>query len=146
MKRSYSQLLIFVVYLLSGCGQEAKFERVPDSEVDSARLIFATEISKKILTAQKEGGFYKLNTDEAIPKMVEVLNETTQKQSYETIKSAFGEYQGLIFEYMMKPKDGSLFEVYRFEGKFNPKAKVEVRTVLDAEGKLAGFFVRPWIE
>jgi hypothetical protein len=44
----------------------------------------------------------------------------------------------------MKPTDGTLFEIYRFRGKFNPGAEVEVRTVLDADGKLAGFFVKPW--
>ena len=39
---------------------------------------------------------------------------------------------------------GPHYEIYRFKGNFDLNADVEIRTVLDAEGKLAGFFVKPW--
>lgn len=85
-----------------------------------------------------------MTEEEATPKMAEVLTESIQKSSYQQIKSAFGEYQGIGFHEMTKPTDGSLYEIYRFKGQFNQGANVEVRTVLDASGRLAGFFVRPW--
>lgn len=44
----------------------------------------------------------------------------------------------------LKPNDGTLLEIYRFKGKFSSSANIEVRTVLDGENKLAGFFVKKW--
>jgi hypothetical protein len=134
------------VALLLSCsaGCQSKFVKVGDSDINKARLVFATDLSKKILSAQKGGGFYNLSEVEASPEMKSALNESLQKKSYQQIKSAFGDYQDLTFDHLMKPTDGTLFEIYRFRGKFNPGADVEVRTVLDADGKLAGFFVKPW--
>ena len=134
--------LLFTI--LQACQSEPKFVRVDDSEVDQAHLEIATELSKAMLTAQKAGGYYKLTNKEATEAMVYGLSRSLQKRSYKQIKIAFGDYRDLHFDHMMRPTDGTLFEVYRFRGEFNPGAEVEVRTVLDANGRLAGFFVKPW--
>ncbi len=136
--------VVILALLLSSCRQESKFVWVDDSEIDPEKLAFVTELSKKMLDAQKAGGHYPLSKEEATPKMAEALDEQLQKKSYEQIRSAFGDYRNLEFHHMEKPKDGSLYEIYRFKGSFDPKANVEVRATLDANGKLAGFFVRPW--
>ena len=96
--------------------------------------------------SQKDGGFYALSEEEATEKMLPGLDESLQKKSYQQIKSAFGDYQDLSFNHMMKPIDGTLYEIYRFKGNFKSGVEVEIRTVLDAHGKLAGFFVKPWKE
>ena len=140
--------LIFALsaFLFASCQSNSNYERVDSSEIDHDRLQFATSISKSILSAQKEGSFYLLNEEEATEKMVSGLDEALQKDSYQQIKSAFGDYQDLVFDHLKKPTDGTLYEMYRFKGIFNPQIEVEVRTVLDANGKLAGFFVKPWKE
>ncbi len=138
---------LFVLILISGmvrCQSDPKFTKVENSDVDKERLAIATDISRKILSAQKNGGYYALSEAEATSKMKSGLDESLQKRSYEQIKGAFGDFNDLTFEQMMKPVDGTLFEVYRFRGEFGPGAKVEVRTILNAEGKLTGFFVKPW--
>ncbi len=55
-------------------------------EINKTNLDFATTISKKMLLAQKEGGFYALTEKEATEKMVAGLNESLQKQSYQQIE------------------------------------------------------------
>ena len=146
MKLFSNLIFALLAILFASCQSNSKYERVDSSEIDQARLQFATTISKSILSAQKEGGFYLLSEEEATEKMVSGFDETLQKESYKQIKSAFGDYQHIVFDHMKKPTDGTLYEMYRFKGKFNPRVKVEVRTVLDANGKLAGFFVKPWKE
>ena len=146
MKYLTSLTFALLAFSLASCQSDSKYIRVDDAEINKTNLDFATTISKKMLLAQKEGGFYALTEKEATEKMVAGLNESLQKQSYQQIKSAFGEFQDIRFNQLMKPTDGTLFEIYRFKGKFNPDAEVEVRTVLDANGKLAGFFVKPWKE
>lgn len=136
--------LIVALLLSFAAGCQSKFVKIEDNNINKERLGFATDLSKKILSAMKGGGFYDFSDAEASPKMKSALNESLQKQSYQQIKSAFGDYQDLTFDHQMKPTDGTLFEIYRFRGKFNPGPEVEVRTVLDADGKLAGFFVKPW--
>lgn len=144
MKLSALFIPALLVYSLAACQSDSKFIRADESEIDKASLEFATSISRKILTAQKEESFYALSEEEATETMVTGMNESLQKQSYRSIKSAFGEYQDIRFDHMMKSTDGTLYKIYRFKGKFNPEVEVEVRTVLDAENELAGFFVKPW--
>ena len=146
MKRLTNLTFALLAFLVASCQSDSKFIRVDNSEVDQTRLAFATTISKSILMSQKDRGFYALSEEEATEKMLPGLDESLQKKSYQQIKSAFGDYQDLSFNHMMKPIDGTLYEIYRFKGNFKSGVEVEIRTVLDAHGKLAGFFVKPWKE
>ncbi len=144
MKNLINLVWLLSISLIASCQSSSKYEKVDQAEINQVRLEFATKLGENILIAQKNGGYYSLTSDEADEKMISGLNENLQKKAYEQIKSAFGEYQGLEFDHVMKPSDGTLYEIYRFRGKFNPEAKAEVRIVLNADGKLAGFFVKPW--
>lgn len=131
--------------LLSSCASLKSVSK--DSSkiaAQSDRLQFAQNISQKILTAQSEDKYYPLTLEEATPRMVEGLNEQLQKMSYQQIKVAFGDFHGISFYELVKVDDNAVLEIYRFKGAFSSKQEVEVRTVLDQEGRLAGFFVKPW--
>ncbi|XCF06319.1 hypothetical protein ABI125_00300 [Tamlana crocina] len=134
--------LFFLIFalLLVNCqyGQKA--------QGDDYQAEFAKSISHKLLSSQKEGGFYKLNEEEATQRMVEGLNEAIQKETYKKIKQAIGHYKSLELDTVFQIKQDKSYQVYRFKGNFESKKKVEIRTVLDLEGQLAGFFVVPWIE
>ncbi len=57
----------------------------------------------------------------------------------------FGDYQDLKFESLkIYPKNGESFDIYRFKGAFEKNKEVEVRAVLNKQGKLSGFFIKPW--
>ena len=146
MKRLLLTLtIVFTTTLLTFCQQNPKFEKVDSTAIDKEKLSFVTELADKIFIAQQQGGFYSLQEPEATPEMIEGLNEKVQKQSYMQIEMLYGAYKSLEFDHLMKSKSEPVYELYRFRGHFKTEeAKVEVRAVLNAEGKLGGFFVRPW--
>ncbi len=144
MKPLAHLIIAMFLYSFASCQSPSKYEKADASDIEQERLDFAKRISDQLLSAQAKGGFYQLTEEEADSKMISGLDEALQRKSYQQINGAFGAYQGLTFDHLMRPTDGTLYEIYRFKGRFNPKAEVEVRTILNADGKLAGFFVKPW--
>ncbi|MCL5127544.1 DUF3887 domain-containing protein [Algibacter sp. L4_22] len=112
--------------------------------VDPDKFEFVEHLSDNILKSQKSGGFYPLSTDEASPKMISELDEKLQKETYLQIKDLLGHYESLKFHSMVIKDTNGRYEIYRFKGGFKLGSDVEVRAVLDTNGKLAGFFVIPW--
>lgn len=76
--------------------------------------------------------------------MIAGLNESVQKESYNQIEDIFGAYNSLKFYSIEEVVEGKTYKVYRFKGDFEFGLPVEVRSVINSEGKLAGFFVKPW--
>ena len=143
----YSLLLLLFTLCFLGCQGQPEYQKVVDSDIDKNKLEIASSIANKLLMAQKNGGYYELSKEEAIDAMVTGLDEKLQKDTYSQIKSLFGDYEGLEFDHLMESVSKPSYEIYRFKGKFkNPEANVEIRAVLDSEGKLAGFFIKPWQE
>lgn len=140
-------ILLFLIVAPFSCAGQATtaYERVPEGRINPQRLAFVTALSDRILMAQQEGGYYQLSDREADAAMLGGLSESVQKQAYEQISSAFGEYRGLLFEELLMPTEGTLYEIYRFRGQFGTSGSgIEVRSVLNPEGKLAGFYFKPW--
>jgi len=141
----YSVILLFVLTSVS-CQSQTDFVKVDKSKVDKEQLELVKNLTDKILTEQKDGGYYSLSENEATVQMIEGLSESVQKESYVTIKNLFGDYQGLSFESLMESTDENKYKIYRFKGNFETSSDVEVRAVLNKEGKLAGFYIKPWNE
>jgi len=147
MKSIFFQCFLLLSVSFANCRSNPGFKKVPDNKIDRQKLAKATALAQKLMDSMKAGNFYQLTSDEAETRMINAFTEDIQKSSYETVKGMFGEYQSLSFDQLMKPTDGTLYEIYRFRGKFASKdAKVEIRVVLNSEGKLAGFFIKPWKE
>lgn len=144
MKKIISLMLFLLISISSSCQTNSNFKKVEKSDSNKMKIEFAKELSDKILVAQKNGGFYKLTYKEAGYKMINGLNESLQKKSYEQIKNLFGDYKNLEFKSLMQSIKGRKYEIYRFIGEFESNSNVEIRTVLNEEGKLAGFFIKPW--
>ncbi|MEL7006743.1 MAG: helix-turn-helix domain-containing protein, partial [Bacteroidota bacterium] len=109
---------------------QGQFQVVETGDIDKERLAFATKIAADIIMAAKEGGYYKLSTSEAETRMIEALTEKTQRSVYEQVSGAFGQYKSMEFVQLVVPTDGTLYEVYRFKGRFeNEKAEIEIRSV-----------------
>jgi len=128
------------------CQPKSRFKEVDHSNIDKSQLEFATELSQKILVKQRNGTYHQLTEDEATPQMIEGLNQSIQQSSYKQIKTLFGDFKGLKFSSVMEPIDNSGMKIYRFKGDFESNIDTEIRTVMDKEGKLAGFFVKFWNE
>ena len=98
-----------------------------------------------MLLGQKSGEIYILSEEEAIPEVAKGLTEGVQVSSYENISSMFGDYESMQFAEALTMKTDQFYTLYRFKGTFSETSeKPEIRVVLNKEGKLAGFWIRPW--
>lgn len=139
------KVTFFIVMLISTrCQPENAFVKVQKSEINKVELEFAIDLADKILSKQKWGVYYGLNPEEATTEMIDGLNEEIQKQSYQKIKSMFGDYKSLKFESLYIGTDENNYKIYRLKGIFESNSNVEVRVVINQDRKLAGFFVRSW--
>jgi len=139
----YLKLMLLLI-TISCASKNDKYIVVSNENIDQEKLAFAKLISHKLLGEQSKGSYYQLTKEEATSRMVAGLNEEKQLSSYEEISGRYGHYQDLEFYQLLMPKDGTLYETYRFKGKFTSEAAVEIRTILDGNGKLTGFFITKW--
>ena len=121
------------------------FQRIPDDNVSQTELRQATSLAEKLLLGQKSGNYYMLSEYEAIPQLVSGLTKEVQASSYESIQSMFGDYRSMAFTEAWTMEADQPYTVYRFKGTFNGTDEhPEIRMVFNKEGKLAGFWIRPW--
>lgn len=135
---------LVVVFVFISCKNNTKKRNDLISIDSNAQIESVKKLSHNILTAQKNGVFYILTNNEATPEMVAGLSYEVQKDSYNQIKNTFGEYEDLKFYSIAEVEKGKTYKIYRFKGIFELGLPVEVRSVVNSEGKLAGFFVKPW--
>ena len=132
---------IFSLFLFTGCS--SKFEKLPESAVDTEMKQTAASIGKNILVSQKEGRFEPLG-EEATEAMRAAFTPEEQRKGYLQLKSLFGEFESMEYVETYVPKQGSKLFICRFRGKFSKNKNVEVRVVMNEEGKLDGFWLKPW--
>lgn len=147
--RSYLAVFIAIVIFL-GFGEIAGafswlFSKIPQSEEDSAYVEKSTQLMGSLYDKWRNGTF-ELVGDEFTPEMQKGLSPELQKQSFEQIRSAFGEYQGMTFVEALTPRflipRGT---VYRFKGSYSrTPAQPEIRVVFDPAGKVSGLWLKPW--
>ena len=137
-------LSIVTILGFTNCHNKSNSKKIDNFIPKKERIEFAENLADKILKAQKKGLFYNLSKNEANLKMINGLNQTLQKASYEQIKNLFGDYKSLKFESYVEITKTEKYEIYRFKGEFEFNSNVEIRSVLNTDGKLAGFFVKPW--
>jgi Protein of unknown function (DUF3887) len=100
------------------------------------------------LYAKWENGTFEPVGEEFTPQMQEGLSPKLQKQSFDQIRSMFGDYRGMTFvealtARFLLPKG----TVYRFKGTYSRASEQpEIRVVFDSKGKISGFWLKPWTE
>ncbi len=114
------------------------------AEANPEELEIAKELTHRILTEQSKGSYYPLTQDEATAAMIEGLSESVQKDSYKQIQGLFGDYKEVEYKEVLENTEGDKYKIYRFKGHFETDANIEVRTIMDAQGKMAGFYIKPW--
>ncbi len=129
--------------VLSACGKP-EFDRLPEDKVDATRKANAESLGNKILGAWAKDEYPKLG-DEAAEKFRSAHNpEDAQRAADKSLEKEIGNFLSMTYAETHRTKDGK-FEVYRFKGSFDKsKVPLEVRVVFDGDGKLTGFWVKPW--
>ncbi|HMK35407.1 MAG TPA: hypothetical protein VK463_10095 [Desulfomonilaceae bacterium] len=121
------------------------FSKVPQSEVNAEHVEKASQIVGS-LYAKWQNGQFKPVGDEFTAEMRKGLSPELQKQSFEQIRSMFGDYQGMTFVEALTARffipTGT---VYRLKGTYSRTSEQpEVRVVFDSEGKISGLWLKPW--
>ena len=114
--------------MTTNCRSQTDFAQVDPFNLNQEELERTKNLSDKLLTAQKNGGYYSSSKIEAIPEMIEGLNGTVQKESYKQIKTLFGDYKALNFESLMESRHGEKYMVYRFKLRPCPKRHSKYKT------------------
>jgi hypothetical protein len=121
------------------------FSKIPQSEVDSGYVEKSTQLMDSLYQKWRNGTFEAVG-DEFTPEMQKGLSPELQKQSFEQIRTIFGEYQGMTFVEALTARflipRGT---VYRFKGSYSgTSAQPEIRVVFDSAGKVSGLWLKPW--
>ena len=137
-------LLILIVCLVSFQSYCQDFQMLDNSKIDSAKMKIAQKFSNDFYTQLSNGSYYKFN-DEAIPQIKNQMTEDFQKATYKQIKDNFGDFVSLNYsETWIQTSNPKMF-IFRFKGKFNKSNDdLEIRVVIIENGKIAGFFIKPW--
>jgi len=144
MKKIMILAVLFTLYTTAAFPQQ-RFEKLEDDQVSKTELKLAGSLGEKLMLGQKSGKIYMLSETEAIPQVAKGFTREMQISTYETIRPVFGDYKSMEFEEAWKMEADQLYTIYRFRGRFDGTAeRPEIRIVMNKEGKLAGFWVRPW--
>ncbi|MBK7579935.1 MAG: hypothetical protein IPI67_06980 [Myxococcales bacterium] len=143
LRASTLGLVLAAALFSAGCGKRG-FDKLPEEQVDAARKHSAEEMGTKILSAWAKDE-YPLLGEEAAPGFRRAHNEEdAQRVSDKALEKDLGNFKSMTYVETVRSKDGK-FEVYRFKGSFEKsEAPNEVRVVLDTQGKLTGFWIKPW--
>jgi len=121
------------------------FTQVPQSEINAGHVEKARQIMDSLYAKWQNGEFEPVG-DEFTPEMQKGLSPQLQKQSFEQIRSIFGDYQGMTF---VEALTARFFiprgTVYRFKWTYSRTSEQpEIRVVFDSAGKISGLWLKPW--
>ncbi len=121
------------------------FSKIPQSEVNGGYVDQACHIMDSLYGKWQDGTFEPVG-DEFTLEMQKGLSPELQKQSFEQIRSMFGDFQGMTFVEALTARflipRGT---IYRFKGTYSRTAEQpEIRVVFDSHGKISGLWLKPW--
>ncbi len=134
--------LVLSVALALGACNSTSFEKIPAQQVSESQKKAAEEWATKTLTAWDKGEYPQVG-QEAIREFRAGHNDEKRARAiHKFVKGKVGKFQSLSFQEALRSQPPQTV-VYRFKGDYE-RGEPEVRVVFDLEGKLAGFFIKPW--
>ncbi|MCY3773306.1 MAG: hypothetical protein OXG98_14970 [Gemmatimonadetes bacterium] len=113
--------------------------------VQSDQRILAEQLATRILQGHEQGRFEALAPEEATEDFRRGFTAEAQRQSHQTIRQLFGVFEGLDYVETRSMEDQPHLLIHRFKGRYGAASRpLEVRVVLDREGKLTGLWIKPW--
>ncbi len=137
--------LLSLCVLLSVSVYSQEFKKLDNANINQQQKKFAKKFAMDYFAKQIAGSYYLFQHNEATDEMIKGLTMDKQKEAYAQIKLGFGDFKSL--EYAQTWFDNHThLTVYRFKGTFGDNNLLEIRVVFNYQGKIAGFFVKPWTE
>jgi hypothetical protein len=138
-----SVLIVLTVLLLPFVSKSQDFEKVRDENLKS-QIQIAKKFSEDLLNTFNKNQTYTFK-DEATDLMKTTFTPEYQKLVNGQLKKELGDYKSSTYVETWVQKSNPNYKIYRFKGDFsNSNKKVEIRTILDGNNKIAGIFVKPW--
>ena len=115
--------------------------------VQSDQHQLAAQLATRILQGHEEGRFEALGPEEAAEDFRRGFTAEVQRQSHQTIRQLFGVFEGLDYIETRATEDQPDLLIHRFKGRYEAASlPLEVRVVLDRDGRLTGLWIKPWQE
>ncbi len=138
----WSASIIFVIASF-GCSQQLRFETIPEPEVNQTQKIAAESWATHRLTSWAKDE-YPVPKDDVSEAMKPGESEARQKESYKKLEPITGGFKSMTYFETAK-SEPPRFVIYRFKGTFTKEDLVEVRMVYNLDGKIDGFWIKPWL-
>jgi len=153
MSKIYSPLFMVIVCVfmagamqVAGAQEQPTFQSLSSTQIDQAQKNKAQQIATATLGDWFKGKFGPLS-DAFTPEMQEALPPEGQQQVVGTLKTKLGDFQSMEFAQAVASPNLPDMVVYRFKAKFSRADQPpEVRVSMDKQGKVAGFWIKPWQE
>lgn len=137
--RPHAIQLLFLFMTVSCFGQDLK--RVDDKDIDQQQVKLAISFARQYYAMYNEDSVLQIGA-EATAEMQAGFTADVQRKSNAALREPFGKFENLDFSEAWKKSD---YTILRFKAQFaNTEKKLEIRVVLDANNKIAGFFIKPW--
>ncbi len=138
--------IIIGMMLFSITSNAQNFVVVDVNKVDQNRVKIAQAFAVNYLTKVEKGEEY-IFSDEATNEMKNLLIADTQKTLHQQVLDQFGKFTSLAYSETWMPEGSSKLYVVRFKGDFDKSnKKLEIRVVLNETNKIAGFWMKPWLD
>ncbi len=119
---------------------------VPADRVNQAEKTRVEYLATDLLNTWREGKFKALSNDFSL-QMSAGLPPGDQEKAYESLRALFGDFRALRFVETVTSPAMPGYVYYRFRGKFSSTTSdPEIRVLVDGDGKIAGFWVRHWLD
>jgi hypothetical protein len=148
MRLVITSAALFAIVIVTGSVMDthakSPFQQVPESKVNKEHRSIAKKAAIDTMANWRDGKYEPLS-DDYTEAMKEASTPARQKAAYQNIKALFGDLKDLKYVEAVASKNLPSLVVYRFKGTFTgTKDKPEIRVVIDSDGKIAGFFIKPW--
>jgi hypothetical protein len=143
MKRLAGVLSCAGLLICTHCNK-VELDPIPAAELDAKKKASAEEMGTRILSEWAKDEYKELGS-EANEEFKKAHNSVDgQRTSDKAIEKSLGSFKSMTFHEALRTKDKKA-EAYRFKAVFDKTSDpVEVRVVLDPQGKLSGLWVKPW--
>jgi hypothetical protein len=122
------------------------FSPVPANQINQAERDKAQQIADALWSTWRSGKFEPLS-DAFTSQMRQSMTPEVQQAAYGQTKEMFGDYKNLSFAQAVASPIMPGATVYRFRATFSGSAeRPEIRVVMDKQGKVSGFWIKPWAE
>ena len=122
-------------------------QAVVSTPVESDQHLLAAQLATRILQGHEQGRFEVLGPEEATESFRNGFTAEVQRQSHQAIRQRYGAFEGLDYVETLSLAAQPNLLVHRFRGRYGAESRApEVRVILDRDGKLAGLWIKSWLE